>query len=182
MSWTDKVAVEQILKLRDRFNISTFVETGVFKGVNVKIHARNFDEILACDMVDEYLEKARDRCKDCKNVKIYKKHSPEFLAEFIDKYYASERNDIVFFYLDAHFYNPALGPEEKWIVVNELKALKGFSNCVICIHDYDCEGLGHCCYDGEHLGWPLVKEHILKVSPDFYFLHKHQGVLRDLYG
>ena len=36
MCWLDKNSVEQIKKLRDKFNISTFIETGTFKGVNAK--------------------------------------------------------------------------------------------------------------------------------------------------
>ena len=169
MSWLDKTSIEQILKIRDKFNISTYVETGTFKGVNAKFHAANFKEVLTCDISDEYLESARERVKKDKNVTIFKQSSPDFLRSFIERYHREERGDIVFIYLDAHFYDPALPPDEKWVVINELKALKGFKNCVICIHDFDCEWLGHCCYDGQSLGWPLIKEDIMKINPSFFF-------------
>lgn len=168
MSWTDKKSIEQILKLRDKFNISTLVETGTFKGINAKFHAQNFKEVLTCELMEEYFKIAKERLRPYKNVFIHKQASPDFLRGFIQKYNQENRKDIVFMYLDAHFYNPSLPPEEKWVVVQELKALKGFKNCIISIHDFDCEGLGHCIYGGEDLGWPVVKEDLMKVNPNFY--------------
>ncbi len=169
MSWTDKKSIEQILKLRDRFNISTFVETGTFKGINAKFHAQNFKEVLTCELIEEYFEIAKERLRPYRNVFIYKQSSPKFLKWFIQKYNREGRKDIVFIYLDAHFYNPSLPPDKKWVVVKELKALEGFKNCIICIHDFDCEGLGHCIYNGESLGWLVVKEGLMKVNPNFHF-------------
>ncbi len=167
MCWLDKKSIEQMLELRDEFHISTFVETGAFKGVNAKFHSHNFKEVLTCDINDEYLKSARERMKQCKNVFIYKQSSPDFLRSFVEKYYRDGRNDIVFIFLDAHFYDPSLPPEEKWVVINELKALKGFKNCIICIHDFDCEGLGHCVYNGESLGWNLIKNYVMEVNLEF---------------
>ncbi len=169
MSWTDKKSIEQILKLRDRFNISTFVETGTFKGINAKFHAQNFKEVLTCELIEEYFEIAKERLRPYRNVFIYKQSSPKFLKWFIQRYNQEGRRDVVFIFLDAHFYDPSLPPEEKWVVINELKALKGFKNCIICIHDFDCEGLGHCVYDGENLGWLVVKEDLMKVNSNFHF-------------
>ncbi len=167
MCWLDKKSIEQMLKIRDDFDISTFVETGTFKGINAKFHAQNFKEVLTCDIIDEYLRVATKRLEPYKNVFVYKQSSPDFLKLFIQKYNEQGRKDIVFMFLDAHFYDPSLPPDEKWVVINELKALKGFKNCVICIHDFDCEGLGHCVYDGESLGWPLIKNDLMKVNTDF---------------
>ena len=58
MCWLDKKSIEQILKMRDDFNISTFIETGTFKGINAKVHAYNFKEVLTCDISEEYLKDA----------------------------------------------------------------------------------------------------------------------------
>ncbi len=168
MCWLDRRAIEQILKLRDEFNISSFVETGAFMGVNARFHSYNFKEVLSCDISEEYLKIARGKIKDLNNVFIFKKSSPIFLKDFIEDYEKTGRKDIVFIYLDAHFYDPNLPPEEKWVVKNELKALKGFKNCIICIHDFD-NGLGHCNYDGEPLGWNVVGELLKEVNPDFKF-------------
>jgi len=180
MCWLDKSSVNQMFKLRDKFNISAFIETGTFKGVNARFHSLHWKEVHTCDISDEYFKMAAEKLKDCDNVFLYKQSSPDFLRSFLEKYEKDKRDDIVFIYLDAHFYDPSLPLDEKWVVVNELKALKGFRNCIICIHDFDCEGLGHCCYNGESLGFSLVMEDLMKVNPDF-FLYTNTRKFCDIY-
>lgn len=156
-------------KLRDDFNISTFLETGTFKGINAKVHAYNFKEVLTCDIKEEYLTDARKRLEPYKNVHVYAKSSPQFLKDFIEQYQKDGRTDTVLMFLDAHFYDPNLPKDQKWVVLSELKALQGFKNAILCLHDFDAQGLGHCTYDGEDLGWPLVKNDIMQVNPDFHY-------------
>ena len=175
MCWIDKYSVEQILKLRDKYNINTFIETGTFRGVNTRLYSYHFKNVLTCDICDDYLKIAREYNKDRSNILIKKQSSSDFLKDFIKEYYEQKREDIVFIFLDAHFYDPDLPPEEKWVVVNELKELKGFKNCIICIHDFDCSGLGHCCYDGQPLGFPLVSEGLKQVNPNFYMYVNTKG-------
>lgn len=166
MCWLDKKSVETMLKLKDRYKIKTFLETGTFKGVNARFHSSRFEEVLSCDISDEYLKIAKERTAGLENVHIFKESSPDFLRDFVKKYEDSGREDMVFLFLDAHFYDPSLPKEEKWVVLNELRALEGFSNGIICIHDFD-NGLGHCTYDGEHLGLPLIRGDLMKVNPNF---------------
>ena len=169
MCWLDKKSLEQMLLLRDKYQMKDFVETGTFRGVNVRYHSFHWRSVFSCDIDIDYLYIARQYNKDRRNVFIENKSSPLFLKKFVTEYKKNHREDIVFFFLDAHFYDPDLPPEERWVVVNELKALKGFKNCVICIHDFDCSGLGHCCYDGRPLGFPLVLEHLKEINENFYF-------------
>lgn len=166
MSWTDKKAVEQIKKLKDKFNIKTLVETGTFKGINARLHSSNFDEVLTCEIMEEYFSSASEKLKDYQNVKIFKKSSPDFLKEFVEEYNKKNRTDFILFYLDAHFYNPSLPPEKRFVVLDELKALKGFKNAVILIHDFD-NGLGHITYDGRPLNLDILKNNLMDVNPDF---------------
>ncbi len=169
MCWLDKTSIKQMFYIRDKYNINTFLETGTFKGVNVRFHSFHWGKVLSCDICDEYLNIAKEYNKDRKNIVIKKQSSPDFLKEFIKKYNDNKRDDIVFMFLDAHFYNPSFSVDKKWVVVNELKVLEGFKNCVICIHDFDCNGLGHCCYDGERLDFNLISKLINKVNPNFHF-------------
>jgi len=168
MCWVDKKSLEQMLLFRDKYEISDFVETGSFRGVNVRYHSFHWNNVFSCDINDDYLSIAREYNKDRQNVCIKKQSSGSFLKDYIEKYKKDGRQDIVFFFLDAHFYDPDLPANEKWVVLNELKALKGFSNCVICIHDFDCSGLGHCCYDGWPLSFPLLMQSLDDIG-DFYF-------------
>jgi hypothetical protein len=166
MSWTDKIAIEQILKLRDAFNVTTFIETGTFRGVNAELYAHHFGKVLTCESNPEYVAIARERLKRFENVTVYPVESAVFLRS-IREYISA--NEIPILYLDAHFYDPSLPKERKWIVVQELRALRGFHNCIICIHDFACEGLGHLCYDGEHLDWSVVRHAITGVNPEFHY-------------
>ena len=54
MCWVDKKSISQMLKLQEEYNISQFVETGVFKGVNVRLHSFHWDKVMSCDISDEY--------------------------------------------------------------------------------------------------------------------------------
>jgi hypothetical protein len=187
MCWVDKKSIDQMMKLKEEYNISQFIETGVFKGVNVRLHSFHWDKVISCDISDEYIAIAKDYTKDRDNIFIEKMSSPDFLKKFIKEYKGDNRDDIVFIFLDAHFYDPDLPPEEKWVVVNEIKALEGFDNCVICLHDFDCSGLGHCCYNGQPLGFPLVLPGLLKINSNFNFyvntkdacdIHNEESILQ----
>jgi hypothetical protein len=168
MCWIDKNSVIQILKLKKEYNMDTFVETGTFKGVNTRFYSYYWENVLSCDIFEEYLSMAKNYNKDRNNVFIEKKSSGIFIKNFIKKYKEDNRNDIIFFFLDAHFYDPSLPKNKRWVIVDELKSLKGFKNCVLCLHDFDCSGLGHLCYDGQPLGFPLVVPYLNKINKDFY--------------
>jgi len=169
MSWHDKMSIKQMLKIRDDFSISTFAETGTYVGINARFHANNFKHVLSCESSLEYFLIAADKTIGLINVRLYCMDSSIFLKRFIEEYKKNDRSDIVFFYLDAHFYDPKLPKEDRWVVVNELKALRDFHNCIICIHDFGCQGLGHLVYDGENLDFNLVGPHLKEVNPNFNY-------------
>lgn len=169
MSWTDRTRIETFHKLRDEFNVKQFVETGTFKGIGAELFSHYFDVVYTVEHNIEYAEIAGKRLIPRKNVYPYITDSSVFLKEFIRRYDVQKRNDVVFFYLDAHFYNPLLPIEEKWVAVKELHTLRGFTNCIVVIDDFDCNNMGHLVYEGEHFGWGVVAEHIKRVNPDFHY-------------
>ncbi len=160
MSWTDKIAVENIKQLQKDFGIKTALETGTFKGINAELYSLLFPHVVTCESNREYFEIACRRLTYCRNVTIRWESSPSVLADF--PFYFSN----TFIYLDAHFYDPT--SEIKWVVIEELKALYGQRNIVLCIHDFD-NGMGHLVYDGEHLDWKLIGGYLQKVNPDFHY-------------
>lgn len=171
MSWIDRTSIENVLKLRDLYEISTYVETGTHFGINARFHAKNFHEVLTCEINHEYISKAKEKLGEIENVEIVNQSSPEFLKGFVEKYRSKGREDAIFFYLDAHFWSEELkgkSGREKWIALRELDALKGFHNSVLMIHDFD-NGLGHLCYEGEHFNFSLLKDGLYNVNPEFYF-------------
>lgn len=170
MSWTDKKAIQTILKLRDEFKVTDFVETGTFKGVNAKLHSLYFDSVYTCEVNEDYYKEAIKKLP--KNVQVHRVDSPSFLCMYRWKYYVDNTLPPPVFYLDAHFYLPEMKNktnEERFVVLRELRTLSGFNNCIIVIHDFNCANLGYITYDGVSLNFDLVKESLMKVNPNFKF-------------
>src|ERR1035437_2664516 len=114
MSWTDKKAIEQILKLRDLYSIKTFIETGTFKGDNIKLHANNFNKVITCEISEEYYLEAKEKLKLYKNVECVLRSSFDLLQQI------KNFSEMSLVYLDAHFYDKSLPKEDRWVVVKEL--------------------------------------------------------------
>lgn len=166
MSWTDKTAIETIKRLRDQFKVNTFIETGTFKGINSFVQAKNFKYVITCEKIVEYCDQARKKLKCRGNVMIRLMDSPEFLGDFATRYRMEKMDDNIIFYLDAHFYDAQA--KEKFIVREELKALEGFRNCIVIIHDFD-NGMGHIDYDGETINLEMVGGLLHGINPHFKF-------------
>jgi len=164
MSWTDKKAIQTILKLRDDFKVIDFVETGTFRGVNARLYSQYFRTVFTCEINEEYYKEAKENCKNYKNIHIGNIDSPSFLKGLYKCFLPPP-----LFYLDAHFYDSSLPKEKRFVVLDELKSLSGLNNCIIVIHDFDCADLGHITYDGVSLNFDLVKESLMKVNPNFKF-------------
>jgi len=156
--------VEHIKKLRDLFNVKTYIETGTFKGIGARFWSNHFQEVLTCEINKEFIKSASKKFQGKTNIILTEKSSPDFLRRFKEDYHKEKRNDIVIIYLDAHFYDPKA--ENKFIVLEELKALRNFKNCIIIIHDFD-NNLGHITYDGQPLNLELIKEDLMNVNPEF---------------
>ena len=160
--------------LRDKYNIKDFIETGTHVGINAKLHSKNFNKVLTCEKVQEYYDVARERLKDLDNVYLKKQNSSDFLKE-INKSIKNHTPDIPeqmqtpLFYLDAHFYDPKMpSGKGKFVVLHELKALKGLENCVISIHDF-CNNLGGIIYDGIKLDFNLLEDDLKNINPNFHY-------------
>lgn len=171
--WLDAGSVKTTLKLRDTFTISTFIETGCFRGINVKFWSYYFPLVIGIEKSPEYAQITAMRVASRTNVQIIHQSSPDYLNWYADLYriWAKKMNlpPVALFYLDAHFYDPTVPPEKMWVVKEELQALRDFPNCIILIHDFDCNNLGHLTYDGQPLNMELVREDLLAINPDFHF-------------
>ncbi len=164
MCWQDRIARETIIKLRDEFHIQFAFETGTYKGVNVEWLCNHFPVVFSVENNKEYFEIAKERLEQVgiTNGRLILDDSPKTI-----KWVRQRINGNIFFYLDAHFYDP--NRKQKFVVVDELKTLRGYGDCVICIHDFDNGEFGHLTYDGQPLNWDIIGEHIQKVNPSFYY-------------
>lgn len=168
--WLDKISTQQILKLRDRFGIKCFIETGCAEGNNAIFYAQYFKEVHSCEIDKELLLRAKRRvqCLKRRNVFLHLKPSPEFIQDYRIEYERKRRIDTLLFFLDAH--SPS-----NWPILDELKALRGFKNCCIVIHDFKVPGLGYISYEGQDLDFNYIKKDILKVNKAFHFYHNDRA-------
>lgn len=171
MWWLDRNATETGEKIRDVLDIKEYIETGTFRGINLKFWSHRFDRVIGTEIDRNLFWQTIRRLNGRMNTEVICKDSPQFLKEFVDNYYRDSRTDIVFIYLDAHFYTQGekKSKEDRWVVLRELKALRGFKDGVIAIHDFNCEGLNGLVYDGERLDFNLVKDSLGEVNPEFSF-------------
>jgi len=160
MSWTDKKSIEVINYLKRKYKISTFVETGTYRGINARLHSNNFNYVLTCENDDISYKIAVDNLKHYDNVIIENLDSPKFLNKLALSQYI--------FYLDAHFYNPKLKKKDRFVVVKELDNMRKFKDSVIIVHDFD-NGLGHITYDGIKLDLDLIRQKLKAINKNFYF-------------
>lgn len=169
MAWNDNEMMKTFLRLKDEFRINTFVETGTFKGINAELYAHYFLDVFTVEINNDFFEISKERLKRFKNVHIFHMSSWKFLTEFKNDYEKMKRTDTVFFYFDAHFYDPSLPYEDKWVVIKELRALEHFKNAIICIHDFECVDLGYLNYADEHLNFDLIKSYLNKINENFVY-------------
>ena len=169
--WFDRDACATTEKLRDQFDIKQMVESGTFKGINLKFWAYRFNKVIGTELDRERFWQTSRRLSGLTNAKVVCEDSSHYLAKYTDNYYLDDRTDIVLIYLDAHFYTSGekKSKEDRWVVLRELKALRGFKNVVIVIHDFNCEGLHGLIYDKERLDFDLVKGSLAEVNPEFSF-------------
>lgn len=170
MSWTDKVALETIDKLRVGFGIKHYIETGTFRAINAIVQANKFDYVWTCENHQEAVDICDFKLEHKYNIYFYQETSPKFLKFIKNKL---EKEALTFIYLDAHFYDPNVpkdaNPDKRFVVLEELKTLEDTKNCIIAIHDFDNGEFGHITYDDIKLNFDLVKKDIKKVNPDFVF-------------
>jgi len=158
MPWKDKNIIKEVLNTREQFDISTFVETGTFEGIGARFWSKHFDFVHTCEIDEKRYNLSIANCRKYKNIFIYHKNSPEFLAEFKKKH-----GDIsVIYLLDAHW-------DDYWPILDELKTLENTLNCSILIHDFHSpgQGLGHDKYNKIRLNMAYVKDYLFKVNPNF---------------
>jgi len=163
MSWTDSKSIEVIKYLRDKYSIKTFVETGTFKGINARLHSKNFKLVITCENNNTYYQQAKDNFNfypRYQNIILRNENSPDFVKKLsINKY---------IFYLDAHFYNKNIPKKDRFVVLKELNNMTKFKDSVIIIHDFD-NGLGHITYDGIKLNMELLRKKLLRINKNFFF-------------
>lgn len=143
----------EFIKLRDRFSITTAIETGTCLGYTTLWLARNFEKVYTIELNKQYCDLARAKFLQYPNITSIHGNSEDVL-----RHLKIEGNAM--FFLDAHWGNncPLLG---------ELHAIQRMGiKPVIAIHDFytgDNE-LGYDSYKGQ----PFTFEWIYKSMVSIY--------------
>ena len=155
---TDKYLYDEILNLKNKFNCSTFIETGTWNGTTISELTKHFDNLKTIEInLEKYIE-AKQRNSQNKNVELYCGNSSDILPSILSK-----KNKYMFF-LDAHW-------GDYWPLLDELKIIASFElTPVILIHDFfvpDMNGKPKFGYDSYH-GQPLDFNYVQKDIENIY--------------
>jgi hypothetical protein len=162
---TDKYLLNELITLRDKFDIKYFFETGSWKGYSSNIASKYFEKVFSCEVDEGLFNEAVMNNQNNSNVSLFKGNSPLILNTIVTR----EHEDSIFF-LDAHWYG--------YVPLNdELSVIKSVGiKPVIVIHDFFTptgDGSSKFEYDkyGDTvIGFDLVKDKIEQIY-DGKFVH-----------
>ena len=169
--WFDWRSAERTKQLRDEFNIRLFIETGTFRGLNIYYWSYHFPQVWGVEKDPNALDISQLRIRDRGNISLFAESSPDFF-----RHLKVISPTPILFYLDAHFYDPTLPLNHRWVVKDELAAIGDYPNCLILIHDFATPGCGHLIYDGQPLDFSVVQEELRQINSNFcYYTNTRDG-------
>jgi|GEM_PF-5214191 predicted O-methyltransferase YrrM len=173
-SLTDKFLYNEIIRLRDEYQIKTFIETGTHVGASSIIASEIFEQVITCENHDWYFSKAEENIKNSNksNIKLYKKSSVNLFDEILP---IGEKCII---FLDAH-------GDHDFPLLKELDLIsKDNIKHIIIIHDFyvpDENGKAKFQYDtwgSSTINLDYVRESLNKIYGldgfDYYYLNDQE--------
>lgn len=162
-AYSDPELLKFTLELKQKLNLTKFLETGTYHGGTSKIISNYFDKIITIENDKSNYEIAKLNLNDTKNCDLYIGNSPEIMDKVIDV-----GDDSIFFFLDAHW-------EEYWPLIDELKVIKNKNlKPVIAIHDFYVPGIdgnakfGFDSYYNQPLNFDYIKNSIENIYGNDY--------------
>lgn len=146
-------------EFKDKFSISTLVETGTFYGDMIKAMKGDFDTIYSIELSEPLYRKARSRFKSDNNVHLLQGDSGKVLEILVPKIEVP-----ALFWLDGHYSGGETAKgESNTPIFNELKHIfnSSINGHVIIVDDARCFG--------QDPGYPTMEElsaFVLKSKPN----------------
>ena len=120
-------------RLRRKWRINFFVETGTCHGDTTELAAIMFDQVWSCDIDGSLIEQARTRLSQYPGVKLSVEASPDFLRRI-----KPQLCQPVMYWLDAHWCGGPVKPAKECPLLEEIKAIQSLSgHSVILIDDIE---------------------------------------------
>lgn len=135
----DTFIPQEILKLKERFELHSVIETGSQYGSTLDWFDSNFNVAFGCEPNEEFFKIAED-----KGVNVYNQYSLDFLSRIKGEEIANLENTLI--YIDSHWHDTPCPLKDELTLIAELDI-----NPVICIHDFKVPGkdFGFDVYDYE---------------------------------
>lgn len=151
-----------VLRFKEKGGISSFIETGTYKGGTCFWAAHHFDKVYSIE-IDPIISKETSSRPDCPpNIQFFVGNSKDVLPELVSKVH--ERS---LFWLDGHWCDISdLGKDMECPLLDELRSLKDFNDSVILIDDARAF-LGPLPPPHDSSQWPGIDEIILLLKNQF---------------
>jgi len=153
----DHYLEEKFIAIRDKYQITSVIETGTYYGDTTKWLSKHFEKVYTCEINSEYYKAALAELDGYDNVVIANQPSQEFLKTALE---VAEGNVLVF--LDAHWYdNPLLA---------ELAIIRDSGKKpVLAIHDFKVPGkpFGYDIYPSITYEWKAIRQAVIEAYAYF---------------
>lgn len=158
----------EFLKLKEKWNITTAIETGSCFYSTTQWLGENFDNVYTVEINADFAKFGIHKVKDMKNVRTYIEDSVIFLSCM---YANITQNERCLVFLDAHWNNHCPLLEE----LEQLCNLKTKQPPVIAIHDFYTgdPNLGFDEYEGQPFTYEWIKQSIEKLELTFSCKYEH---------
>jgi FkbM family methyltransferase len=123
--------------LRDDFGLTTFVETGTFRGDTTAVAAGIFESVHSFELSPELHANALKRFSSKANVHLHHGDSAELLPGIL----ASGLREKILFWLDGHFSGgPTAQGKVNTPILDEIRAIAaaGIKDCIVLVDDLRC--------------------------------------------
>ena len=117
-----------VLLLKRDLNVSTFVETGTFKGVTAAWAAKHFERVFTIENSKMYFDEAANNYKYLQNIEFLFGDSRAVLKNVVTKIC-----EPAIFWLDAHWCSmDSCGAEDQCPIIEELNLIRstGIKHCI----------------------------------------------------
>jgi hypothetical protein len=162
----DKFLIQEMINLRDRFDIDLLIETGTWRGNSINIFCKHFRKCVSIESDKDCYYHAVEVNKNNPNVQLLFGNSPDILKTILIK---QQKNTM--FFLDAHW-------GDYWPLLDELQTISDFNiKPIIAIHDFftpDENGFskfGYDKYGNQPLDLHYVSNKMAKIYGEDGFLH-----------
>lgn len=119
---------ELVLLLKRDLNVSTFVETGTFKGGTAAWASNHFEKVITIENSKNYFEEATSNYKDLQNIEFLFGDSRAVLKNVITKIL-----EPAIFWLDAHWCSmDSYGANDQCPIIEEINLIRstGIKHCI----------------------------------------------------